>query len=153
MPQAAQTEIRERFCRDDDTDHLAAFWEMYLHECFVRLGFEVDVAIGLDSTDRRPDFKLRRGDGELLVEATAVRGSRVASPAAARQAAERAAFIPTPFQALQSLKRSWESRKRVPTRCFVEGERRDSNPRPPGPQVVRLEPRSPPGALAVTSAV
>jgi hypothetical protein len=46
----------------------ATFWELYLHEAFLRLGF--DVAVHPDSAkDTRPDFLLTRNDERLYVEA------------------------------------------------------------------------------------
>jgi hypothetical protein len=52
--------------------HYAAWWELYLHELFLRLGYEITVHPAIDGTDRKPDFGLRRDDSNLVVEASVV---------------------------------------------------------------------------------
>lgn len=52
--------------------HYAAWWELYLHELFLRLGYEITIHPALNGTERRPDFGLRRDGSELLVEASVV---------------------------------------------------------------------------------
>jgi hypothetical protein len=47
----------------------AAFWELYLHELFLRLGYQVAVHPGLADTSHTPDFELRSGARQLYVEA------------------------------------------------------------------------------------
>jgi hypothetical protein len=81
LPSGARAQIRDRFASSKDVVHKGAFWELYLHEVFLRLGFEVDVDIGRDDIGgRRPDFLLRKDDVEFYVGATAVQGDDVASP-------------------------------------------------------------------------
>ena len=78
LPPKAAAQIAQRFQSDDDTEHLGAFLELYVHEVGLRMGAEVDIDVGNDEADeRRPDFLLRWGDLEVYVEATAVEGDDV----------------------------------------------------------------------------
>lgn len=52
--------------------HYAAWWELYLHELFLRLGYEITIHPAIDGTERKPDFGLRSDSSELLVEASVV---------------------------------------------------------------------------------
>jgi hypothetical protein len=52
--------------------HYAAWWELYLHELFLRLGYEITIHPAIEGTERKPDFGLRRDGSELLVEASVV---------------------------------------------------------------------------------
>lgn len=40
--------------------HWGAWWELYLHELFSRLGYELSIHPSLPDSDKRPDFKLTR---------------------------------------------------------------------------------------------
>jgi hypothetical protein len=46
-----------------------AFWELYLHELFLQLGYQVVVHPELADTSHTPDFELRRDGRRLYVEA------------------------------------------------------------------------------------
>ena len=65
----AVRDLRGRFRSRQDHQFYAAFWELYLHEVFTRLGFEVEVHPE-GSRDARPDLRLRRGAETLYVEAS-----------------------------------------------------------------------------------
>ena len=52
--------------------HYAAWWELYLHELFLRLDYEITIHPAIEGTERKPDFGLRRDGSELLVEASVV---------------------------------------------------------------------------------
>lgn len=52
--------------------HYAAWWELYLHELLLRLGYEITIHPAIEGTERKPDFGLRRDGTELLVEASVV---------------------------------------------------------------------------------
>jgi hypothetical protein len=79
LPVAAMASIRSRFAERHPGHHLGAFWELYLHESFRRLGFDIDIDAGSeDPAKRRPDLALAvPGDPSLYVEATAVLGDSV----------------------------------------------------------------------------
>ncbi len=47
-----------------------AFWELYLHEAFLRLGFTVRCDPQVPDTHQRPDFLVSNGTGSYIVEAT-----------------------------------------------------------------------------------
>ncbi len=71
----ASAKKRERLCTEfrsiDDTKHLSAFFEIYLHQMFCRMGFSVEVEP--DWKQGTPDFLLTTPDsGRILVEATCV---------------------------------------------------------------------------------
>jgi hypothetical protein len=86
LPPKAAAQIAERFRDRDDSVHLGAFLELYLHEAGKRLGAEVDIDVGNDEADeRRPDFLLRWGDLEVYAEATAIAGADVHDPRAKLQ--------------------------------------------------------------------
>jgi hypothetical protein len=64
--------LKRDFCARLPGRHYAAWWELYLHELFLRLGYEITIHPALNGTERRPDFGLRRDGSELLVEASVV---------------------------------------------------------------------------------
>jgi hypothetical protein len=53
----------------NDQEFDAGFWELYLHELFTRLGYEIDCE-PLLANGRKIDFLLRRGTSAFYVEAT-----------------------------------------------------------------------------------
>lgn len=59
----AATDLRRRIEAKQRGQFEAAFWELYLHETFSRLDFEI-VAHPLSERGTRPDFELRRKVGE-----------------------------------------------------------------------------------------
>ena len=66
----AVADLRGRFRAKEDGQFDSAFWELYLHEAFSRLGFEI--AAHPDSErGTKPDFALTRGTDRLYVEAVA----------------------------------------------------------------------------------
>lgn len=52
--------------------HYAAWWELYLHELFLRLGYGITIHPAIEGTGRKPDFGLLRDGSELIVEASVV---------------------------------------------------------------------------------
>ena len=69
-PVEHQAELRERFRSRDDDQHSGAFFELLLHELFLRLGCSVDVNPNLSGLT--PDFRVTQGGESIYVEATAV---------------------------------------------------------------------------------
>jgi hypothetical protein len=65
-------DLRGRFRSKHEGAHIAAFWELYLHRLFTRLGYEVDVHPEIEGTTHQPDFALRRDGERLYVEAAVV---------------------------------------------------------------------------------
>lgn len=61
--------LREGFRSPLPSQHFAAWWELYLHEMFIRLGYEITVHPELGDSQSRPDFELRREGRRLYVEA------------------------------------------------------------------------------------
>jgi hypothetical protein len=64
----AVNDLRGRFGSRQDHQFYAGFWELYLHEVFARLGFEVEVHPTGES-DTRPDFLVSREAQRFYVEA------------------------------------------------------------------------------------
>jgi hypothetical protein len=61
--------VFHRLCSEDDREFDAAFWELFLHELFTRLGYEISCEPTLPN-NRKIDFLLRRGDAAFYLEAT-----------------------------------------------------------------------------------
>jgi hypothetical protein len=74
FPPEHQEHLCTRFQSKLDAHHLAAFWELYLHELFSRLGFWVRVHPFRDK--RSPDFLLMRGGESFYLEAVTVMDSK-----------------------------------------------------------------------------
>ncbi|HEU4658479.1 MAG TPA: hypothetical protein VFR97_13180 [Capillimicrobium sp.] len=71
-PSGEQEELRRRIASRDDVEFYAAWLELYLHAVHRALGFEVIAHPSLGDVTTRPDFRLRRGDQVILLEATVV---------------------------------------------------------------------------------
>lgn len=70
-PARHQWDLFRRFSKNAANQHLGAWWELYLHHLFRRLGWEVEVHPEIDGVGRHPDFRLTRSDSDaVLVEAT-----------------------------------------------------------------------------------
>lgn len=53
----------------DNRQFHGAFWELYLHECLIRLGYSVTLHPELELTTRRPDFLAKRESEAFYLEA------------------------------------------------------------------------------------
>lgn len=71
-PAEAAAGLREAFRSKLPGQHWGAWWELYLHELFNRMGYEVTVHPTLPDSAKTPDFELRRDGSRVYVEATAV---------------------------------------------------------------------------------
>lgn len=61
--------VLQRLRSGDDQEFDAAFWELYLHELFTLLGYQISCEPTLPN-NRKIDFLLRRGDAAFYLEAT-----------------------------------------------------------------------------------
>ena len=71
-PQDERPELRTRFRSKLPGDHWGAWWELYLHELLLRLGYRIGLHPELPDSDKRPDFELQCGSSQLLLEASVV---------------------------------------------------------------------------------
>lgn len=70
FPPAHRLDLVRRFRSKKHNQHDGAFWELYLHELFRRLGYEVEVHPHLEGIKTRPDFLLKReGAPRAFIEA------------------------------------------------------------------------------------
>lgn len=91
----AQGDVRGRLRSKDDRQVRGAFFELYLHECLLRMGYVVTCHPVLEGTSRRPDFAAEK-DGRLIyIEARSASDSDGSVGAAAR--------INTVYQSLDKL--------------------------------------------------
>lgn len=64
--------LRKRFRSRRPGQHWSAWWELYLHELFSCLDFEITPHPPLPDTSRTPDFEISRGGLRAYLEATVV---------------------------------------------------------------------------------
>jgi hypothetical protein len=76
--------VRNRLRSGDDNEFAAAQWELYLHELFLRLGYEVQCEASVPN-GRNIDFLVTRNGQSMYVEATVARSSAEALAADARR--------------------------------------------------------------------
>jgi len=66
-----KSDLRGRFRSKDNRQHLGAFFELYLHELLLELGFDIEIHPQIRSTAEKPDFKVSKKKKELFyLEAT-----------------------------------------------------------------------------------
>ena len=80
----AQADVRGRLRCRDDRQSKGAFFELYLHECLLRMGYAVTCHPEVDGTSRRPDFLAEKDGSAVYVEARSASPSDVVVGAAAR---------------------------------------------------------------------
>jgi hypothetical protein len=61
-PEAAQRDLLARFRSPIDAQHKSAFWELYLHELFSRLGFSLEPHPDIEHSANHPDFLVKQGE-------------------------------------------------------------------------------------------
>lgn len=84
LPHNARRDLVARLRSPHDRQSAAAFWELYLHETFLRAGFDVEIHPEVEGP-RPPDFRVTRGDERYYVEATCIFGSDADTGATARR--------------------------------------------------------------------
>ncbi|MGB4780362.1 hypothetical protein [Microbacterium sp.] len=80
----AQADIGGRLRSTDDRHVRGAFFELYLHECLLRMGYTVTCHPVLEGTTRRPDFLAEKEGRSIYIEAHSPSESDVSVGAAAR---------------------------------------------------------------------
>lgn len=80
----AQADVHSRLRSKDDRQYNGAFFELYLHECLLRMGYTVTCHPTVEGTSRRPDFLAEKDGGAIYVEARSASSSDVVVGAAAR---------------------------------------------------------------------
>jgi len=56
FPASHQNDLEARFRSSDDSEYLSAFFELYLHELLLKLGFEVEIHPIIEGVSTHPDF-------------------------------------------------------------------------------------------------
>jgi hypothetical protein len=74
VPADGRDDLIGRLRSNDTRQFQGAFWELYLHETFIRSGFEVTVHPVVDGTRRQPDFRVSGRRTSFYVEAKAMLG-------------------------------------------------------------------------------
>lgn len=65
----AVADLRQRFRAKQRGQFLSAFWELYLHELFARLGYQPEVHPTVARGGNRPDFLMTRDSARFYLEA------------------------------------------------------------------------------------
>lgn len=74
-PSDAKNELRTRFCISDDIQHRSAFFEIYLHALFSKLGFHIEIHPEIPGQPTHPEFLLLKGGKPVFyLEATLASG-------------------------------------------------------------------------------
>ncbi len=84
-PASEQAELATRLLSVNDQDHQAAFFELMLHELFLRDGWTAEVHPTIPGTTRNPDFKFTKNGQSVIVEAKVVMGRSDQESAAIRR--------------------------------------------------------------------
>jgi len=74
VPDTERNDLRRRFRSTDDIHHLAAFWELYLHEVMHRMGYGVACHPDVPGSSEHPDFLVSAPEGSFYLEATMAAG-------------------------------------------------------------------------------
>jgi len=86
FPPEDQDDLRARFLSKDDRQHLAAFFEFYLHELLLQSGFTAEVHPALSNKVTHMDFKVLKDREPLFyLEVTLATLSDVKASAKARE--------------------------------------------------------------------
>lgn len=71
-PDEHKRELKNRFQRPEYSEHLGAWWELYVFRLYRALGYSVDVHPKIPGSTHRPDFLVYDSEGSFYVECTAV---------------------------------------------------------------------------------
>jgi hypothetical protein len=72
FPADHRPDLGARLADSDDRQFFAAFWELYLHQVYLRLGYQPEVHPEVPGTANRPDFLMTPPDGDpFYLEAAA----------------------------------------------------------------------------------
>jgi hypothetical protein len=80
----AQADVQGRLRSTDNRQSKGAFFELYLHECLLRMGYSVTCHPELEGTSRRPDFLAEKDGRSIYVEARSASPSNVTVGKSAR---------------------------------------------------------------------
>lgn len=80
----AQADVRGRLRSKDDRQSRGAFFELYLHECLLQMGYAVTCHPEIEGTKRMPDFLAEKDGRAIYIEARSASSSDVAVGKAAR---------------------------------------------------------------------
>ncbi|WP_141856219.1 hypothetical protein [Kribbella jejuensis] len=81
----AQKDVRGRLRDRDDRQFTGAFFELYLHECLLRMGYAVTCHPKVEGTTRRPDFLAQKDSTSIYFEARSTSLSDIDFAATARR--------------------------------------------------------------------
>lgn len=88
-----RSELFIRFRSEIERDHIAAWWELYLHQLMRRLGYTVEIHPSIPGTAKRPDFRVTAPSGSFLLEAVSTRAGIIRDDD--RHEAREARFLDT----------------------------------------------------------
>lgn len=71
-PDDQKRDLKSRFARPEYSEHLGAWWELYVFNLYRTLGYSVDVHPRILGSTHRPDFLVYNSEESFYVECTAV---------------------------------------------------------------------------------
>ena len=71
-PDSEKGDLAGHFRSPIEGQHVSAWWELFLHETFLRLGFAIEIHPPLPDVETRPDFLLTRDQESFYLEASVV---------------------------------------------------------------------------------
>lgn len=75
LPSDAKNELRSRFRSSDDIQHQSAFFEIYLHALFSKLGFQIEIHPEIPGQTTHPEFLVLKEEKPVsYIEATLASG-------------------------------------------------------------------------------
>ena len=72
FPAPDNVDLRRRFRSRSPSQHFPAWWELYLHRFWSRIGARLTVHPKIRGQSGRPDFLVEHGDASFYVEAVTV---------------------------------------------------------------------------------